>query len=423
MKTKLLNLRKTSQWMLIAFLAVAIVSCSKDDDGISEPPVGTNPPTILDCDFFNTDQVLVDDPEALVDYIVPCEAHVKAKLTVEPGVVIAFEHGAALFVENDAKLTMNGTADKPIILTGVEKEKGLWNGVLIESIDASNSMKYVTIEYAGSQSVSHSGGVYPAGLQVIKDGDVTIDHCTFQHCKDNGLFWQSSNYISITNSTFTKNDVPMKTSGWNQIKLYNNTNTYTGNVQDYVHMQYPGISNNNDKITWHKIDVPYYITTRIYNRFDVDHAQLVIEPGTDIIFATAETHLRILSDASITAVGTQEDPIIFRGKNGVKADWGFIDIYRSGSALNEIGFAEIKDAGGNMADIQAAVQVFDSSYLNIHDVNFTNNAGYAVGMKYEAAMPLPVLDHNNLTVDNGKKFCIGKNGSAISDPNDPDSTI
>lgn len=422
MKTTRKKQLKASRILFLAMLTLIAAACSKDD-GPSEPLVGTNPPIILDCDFFNTDQVLVDDPEAPVDYIITCETHVKAKLTVEPGVVIAFEPSAALFVEEAASLTMNGTEAKPIILTGVEKEKGLWNGVLIESIKESNSMKYVTIEYAGNQSVSHSGGVYPAGLQVIKGGDVTIDHCTFQHCKDNGLFWSSSKYISITNSIFTKNDVPMKTVGWNQIELYNNTNSYTGNVNDYVDMQYPGISYDNKKITWHKIDVPYYITTSIYNRFDVDHAQLVIEPGTDIIFATAETHMRILSDASITAVGTAEDPIIFRGKNGVKADWGYIDIYRSGSALNEIGFAEIKDAGGNMADIQAAVQVYDNSYLNIHDVNFTNNAGYAVGMKYAAAMPPPVLDHNNLTVDNGKKFCIGKNGSALSDPNDPDSTI
>lgn len=415
---------KTSRFTGLMAIAAMSIFASCDKEKTPEPtpdPIGTKDPIVLDCDYFKTDRVLKDDPEAAIDYIITCETHVKAKLTVEPGVVIAFEPAAALFVEEAASLTMNGTAAKPIILTGVDQEKGSWNGVLIESINASNSMKYVTIEYAGHQSVSHSGGVYPAGLQVIKEGDVSIDHCTFQHCKDNGLFWQSSKYISITNSTFTKNDVPMKTSGSNQVKLYNNTNTYTGNTNDYVDMQYPGISNEGQQITWSKIDVPYFVTTRIYNRFDVDHAQLVIEPGVDIIMATAETHLRILSDASITAVGTASDPIIFRGRNGVQADWGYIDIYRSGSALNEIGYAEIKDAGGSMADIQAAVQVFDNSYLNIHNVNFTNNAGYAVGMKYQAAMAPPVLDHENLTVDNGKKFCKGANGSPLADPNDPDS--
>jgi len=408
-------------YRIVTFTVISLVlfSCSSDDS-VDESIVEIAPPIILDCDYFNTDRVLVDNPDAPIDYIITCEAHVTAELTVEPGVVIAFEPAAALFVEEQASLTMDGTVDKPIILTGVENEKGLWNGVLIESNKASNSMKYVTIEYAGHQSVSHSGDVSPAGLQVIKDGDVTIDHSTFQHCIDNGLYWDSSKYISITNSIFTKNDVPMKTAGTNQIKLYNNTNTYTGNVNDYVHMQYPGISYNQEKITWHKIDVPYYLTTRGYNRFDVDHAQLVIEPGVDVIMATAEAHMRIRGDASITAVGTNEDPIIFRGKEDVKAAWGYI-IIQSGSSLNEIGHAKIKNAGNKMSNIQAATQIHYDSYLNLHDVDFTNNAGYAVGMLYTAAMPLPVLVYENISTDNGKKFSKGTNGNELSDPNDPNS--
>lgn len=421
MKTSKINLK--AGLMVLAAGALLWTACEKKENPTpgGGGSSGNNAAIELDCDYFKTDQVLIDDPEAPVDYIITCQAHVKAKLTVEPGVVIAFEPGAALYIEEGASFTMDGTSDKPILLTGVEKEKGLWNGVLVESIKPSNSMKYVTLEYAGHQSVSHSGGVYPAGLQVIKDGDVSIDHCTFQHCKDNGLFWQSSNYISITNSTFTKNDVPMMTSGWNQIKLFNNTNSYTGNVNDYVDLQFPGMDNNNDQITWHKIDVPYHITTRIYNRFDVDHAQLVIEPGTDIIMATAGTHMRILEDASITAVGTASDPIIFRGKNGVKADWGYIYIYSSGSPLNEIAHAKIQNTGGSMADIQAAIQVGYSSYLKLHDISFSDNAGYAVGMLYQAAMPWPVLDYSNLTVDNGKMFCKGANGRPLTDPNNPNS--
>src|SRR5690554_980365 len=262
--------------------------------------------------------------------------------------------------------------------------------------------------------------MYPAGLQVARSGDVTIDHCTFQHCKDNGLYWKSDKYISITNSIFNKNDVPMKTVGMNQIKVYNNTNTYTGNVNDYVHMQYPGISYDNNEITMHKLDVPYFVTTRIQNRYDVNHAKLIIEPGVDIIMATAETHIRILDDASIQAIGTQSEPITFRGVNGVKADWGYI-VVSSGSALNEIAYTDIKHAGNNMANMKAAVQVGYESYLNIHNVDFTTNAGYAIGMRYTGGMPNPVLDYSDLTTDNNKMFCKGANGDELQDPNDPNS--
>lgn len=411
-------LKNTANTALLTLgLLFAFASCTKTD-GPTPDPVGTNDAIALDCDYFSEDRILVNDPEAPVDYIISCKAKVTGKLTVEPGVVIAFTENASLNIEVAGSLKMDGTIDKPIILTGDTKDKGFWRGMLIESNKASNSMKHVTIEYAGSMSASNRGGMYPAGLQVSGDGDVTIDHCTFQYCNDNGLYWNSSKYISITNSTFTKNDVPMKTVGINQIKLYNNSNTYTGNGNDYVAMQYPGIDNEGKKITWNKIDVPYYITTRIYNNIGVDHAQLVIEPGVDIIMATAGTRLRIHQDASIYAVGTASNPIIFRGENSVKADWGCILIH-SGSALNEIGFAQIKDAGNSMSDIQAATQIDYNSYLNIHDVTFTNNPGYAIGMLYTGGMPPPVIAYSNLIVDNGKMFCNGRNGSELLDPNNP----
>lgn len=396
--------------------ALLLYSCSKDE---GTKPEGKNPAIELDCDYFKQDRVLTNDPEAPVDYIISCEANVTADLKIEPGVVIAFTENASLSFEEKSSFKIEGTADKPIVFTGTVKEKGVWRGVLVESNKASNTMKYVTIEYAGSKSTSHRGEMAPAGLQVAMDGDVKIEHCTFQHCKDNGLFWTSSKYISITNSQFTKNDVPMMSHGVSDIKLYNNTNDYTGNTNDYVHLQYSGIENDNKKITWNKINVPYYITTRNFNRFEVDKAELVIEPGVDIIFATAETRMRIRNDASISAVGTENDPIIFRGSNDIPAAWSFIYIF-SGSALNEIGHAKVQNAGHKMSEIQAAVQLNDNSYLNLHDVSFTKNAGYAVGM-HGRPSTWPVLVYADLTTDNNKMFCKGENGADLTDPNDPDS--
>src|SRR5690554_2167429 len=220
--------KQTHRLATFAVASLMLFSCSSDDDGLEpDDPTVINPPIVLDCSYFgeNPNVHLTDDPNAPVDYIVTCEAKVNGKLTVEAGVVIAFEPDASLRIFEDGSLQMIGTEAKPIVLTGIQPEKGLWRGMLIESNKASNVMNYVVIEYAGSSSASHSGGMYPAGLQVNADGDVTIDNCTFRHCKDNGLYWSSSKYISITNSVFTNNDVPMKTWGWNQIKLYNNTNT------------------------------------------------------------------------------------------------------------------------------------------------------------------------------------------------------
>lgn len=423
MKTKF---SKYGSLFVMVFLIIFVTACSSDDDssgGDDQNDTVLHEPILLDCDYFHEDRVLINDPDAPIDYIISCRADVTADLTIEPGVVIAFEEDASLSLREGSSLKMEGTEGSPIVLTGVEPDKGLWRGMLIESNKESNSMKYVTIEYAGSNNTSSSGGMSPAGLQVARDGSVTIDHCTFQHCQDNGLFWTSSKHISITNSVFTKNDYPMKTNGNNQIKLYNNTNTYIGNENDYVLLEYPGMDNDNKEITWHKIDVPYYITTRIYNRFDIKRADLIIEPGVEVIVATSGTHMRIMSDGgSIRAIGTPEEPIIFRGKNDVKGSWSHI-LIASSSALNEIAYMNIKNAGDLTSTPSGALRLQYGAYLNVHDVKFVNNVKYAISMLYQGGMSYPVIAYDNLTLDATPLMFGNKNDNELGDPNDPNSGI
>lgn len=409
---------------MISLLLIFATACSNDDnlsEDQGENPILTDEPVVLDCNYFNEDRILTNNPDAPVDYIINCEISVTAELKVEPGVVIAFTEDSSITIEEEGSVKMVGTSDSPIVLTGKEQEMGFWRGMLIALSPSNNVLEHVIIEYAGSKSTSHIG--FPnAGLQ-MDGGKASIINCTFRKNKGNGLYVREASYETIIqNSVFTENDTPMSTWGDNQIKFYNNTNSYQGNAKDFVELIYPGIDVDNEEIIWRKIDVPYKVTTRIHNRFDVDHAKLIIEPGVDVIMSTAESHMRIRNDASITAVGTANEPIIFRGENGVKADWGYI-IVSSGSALNEIGHAKFKDAGYNMADVKAVIVVDNSSFLQLHDVEFTNNAGYAVGMNYAPGAPWPVLEYNNLSVDNDKYFCKKYNGAELSNPNDPDSTL
>ncbi len=426
MKIALKKINKIVAVFFIASLVIFATSCSKDEEELGpeppEPPVAVNDPIVLDCDYFTQDRTLTDDPDAPVDYIINCVAKVFGSLTIDPGVVIAFEQDAALYIESSAgKITMDGTANKPIVLTGTQQTKGYWLGVLQLSTNPANSMKYVTIEYAGSNSMQWGWlGGFCSGNAAVMD----IDHCIFSNNNGAGISIVSADAasnFSITNSVMTGNDYPLYAGEMvNAISFCSSTNSYTGNVNDYVDLKYTGVVS--EDLTWEALDVPYRIQTPIYERFDIANSQLVIEPGTEIVFATAKSHIRVLDNSSIIAVGSANNPIIFRGANDVKADWGYIIIH-SGSALNEIGFAQIENAGFNMADIKAAVQIDDEAYLNIHDVEFTDNAGYAVGMLYYPTTAPPVIDYNNLIVDNGKKFCSGVNGPPLSDPNDPNSTL
>ena len=94
MKKIMKNQFKQMLFLTLCTMSLLVVSCSSEDDGPGEPPLGNAPPIELECDAFLQDLTLVDNPDAPVDYIVSCKASVKGKLTIEAGVVIAFTKDA-----------------------------------------------------------------------------------------------------------------------------------------------------------------------------------------------------------------------------------------------------------------------------------------------------------------------------------------
>src|SRR5690606_16392590 len=149
--------KHTHKVATIGLVSLMIFACSSDDD-VDETLDPTNPteeivePIILDCGIFSESEVhLTDDPNAPVDYIMNCDPVVDGDLTIDPGVVIAFKSDAGMRIGKygNGKVQMKGTAEKPIVLTGVNKSKGSWRGIQISSDNKANVMEYVTVEYAG----------------------------------------------------------------------------------------------------------------------------------------------------------------------------------------------------------------------------------------------------------------------------------
>ena len=93
-----------------------------------------------------------------VDYVVNTSVTVAGGvLTIEPGVVAAFEASRMLRISSTGGISAAGTAQEPIILTGVQPTRGYWGGVYLDaSGHASNQISHTTIEYAGIASLSGS---------------------------------------------------------------------------------------------------------------------------------------------------------------------------------------------------------------------------------------------------------------------------
>jgi len=140
------NRHALSNWLIItiifgllpAFLLVQ--GCKKDED-----PVDTDP-VILDCDYFETDRVLEDDPNRPVDFIVTCVAKVEGDIEIREGVVIEFQDDAGLYVEVGT-LKAEGTSSNKVVFTGVNKIKGSWRGIFYASKSTNNILDHAVVSY------------------------------------------------------------------------------------------------------------------------------------------------------------------------------------------------------------------------------------------------------------------------------------
>ncbi|HEX9958612.1 MAG TPA: PKD domain-containing protein, partial [Fibrella sp.] len=90
----------------------------------------------------------------LPDYIVTKSIDVNHELTINPGVVIAFERDVRLNVNDGGGLLIaRGTAENRIKFVGVQKTKGYWVGLSLYSGSNANTLEYVDVMHAGSRAI------------------------------------------------------------------------------------------------------------------------------------------------------------------------------------------------------------------------------------------------------------------------------
>src|SRR5690606_35590913 len=339
MKTKHLRLTKTGYWILVAFMTIAISSCSNDDDQDitapdPTPPVEENLPVTLDCNAFqanNTEAMTVlEDRNDGVDYIITCIASVEVDLQIEAGVVIAFEEAAGMIVRGGASLSAEGTADKPISFTGLTPTKGSWKGIMSMSPSVKNKLDYVVMQYAGDGGLTSNSD--PASLILLSDSYFRISNTTIKDGLNYGISAPGHTYnVEITDCTISGCEIP----------LFLDTNIipnlsggdYQGNATDVIRVSAGGKGAINKDQTWKKFPIPY----RVDDIVVVGGAQWTIEPGVVIEFEdTRGLELDKMFDdgSAIIAVGTPEDPIIFTGETKAPGAWRALSIRRTSSVNN-----------------------------------------------------------------------------------------
>lgn len=362
---------KITSIFMMCILSLAAISCSSDDDP-AEVPQNVDP-IELDCDYFLENRTLVDNPNAPIDYIISCVAQVRGNLTIEPGVVIAFTPDSGLnFYETVSSIKAVGTANKPIVLTGTLPIRGSWRGIFIDSSNPGNIMEHVTVSYGGGESFNSNDD--RGNIIVYADGALTLKNCNINNSETSGLNAVYGNTsLTLQNNVFSGNAHPLLINTVYATQT-SATDNYAGNDLDRV-LLYNYSAEFQTPSVWKNINVPYRVTT-LYGSAVVARGELTIEPGVTIEMAPG-TSINIRETGGLKMVGTAASPIIIRGVNTVPGSWNGIKMDGT-NPMNEIGFAQISNAGEDPTNNRGAVSLWYNAKLYIHDTQFKDLASCGV---------------------------------------------
>lgn len=350
-------------WMLLGVLVFILTSCEKEK---TEEPIVEKEPIELDCNYFNEDRILENDPERPIDYVISCEMRIRGtKVEVEPGTVIAFTQNGSISLQSDNEGSFRavGTADQAIVFKGTSSQKGHWKGVKIKSGNQNNEIKHAVIRDAGQTG---------SGLEVSLNGDLRLTHTTFENNKDFALeidglsqaSYKDKSIVKVSDNDFKNNDKALRINS-NKIEAIEKSNTFTDNEADYIEVV---SANTLEDATWYNHGLAYRMTSGIELR-----SKITIEAGVEIEMPQGSAFYVENGAPGIKAIGTKEDPIVITGIEKTPEYWRGIKI---SSSWPENEFRNvIVEYIGNGATGGSNFRNFmvnGSSYMKINDVTFNH---------------------------------------------------
>jgi len=308
-----------------------------------------------------------------------------ALLTIMPGVTIYFAADTGLTVLSDGRLVAEGTAAAPIKLTGNLAVRGYWRGLHFSSSgSADNRLDYVTIEYGGGYDFF---GWETARANLVLSGTVSsptrisVTNCTLRESAGAGFFTDESVEVDeFGGNTITANATAAGVTSAAVLDFLDDTSTYQGNVLDVIYVSGDDIDSAR---TWPALDAAYVFTTGT-----TVHAALTIAPGATLKFQEG-VGFTVLTDGSLTAVGTAEQPILFTGEAEVPGHWNGLYFSSSNSYSNRLEHVTVEYGGGYEFfgwDTARTNLVLNGSVLEVNNCTFQHSAGWGIWVSSDSTL-------------------------------------
>lgn len=354
------------------------------------------------------------------DYLVESNVAVKAKLTVQPGVVVHFKDEAALVIETGGgSLIAQGAENKRILFTSAnEAGEVLWKGILVKSSSTENKIEYADITFGGGGDMVYADGWRRANIGIAENGKLGISNSTISRSGADGIFVvQSGSLTTFSNNIFSSNaDFPLSLS-INEVGSLNTSNTFNEDEntarRETVIRIYDSVLKSDQ--VWS--DVGSGVSLRFVGDPSVE-AKLTINEGVKMEFDQGVI-MRVKSEGTLIAKGSEDKKVIFTSSDiGAGKKWGGI-LIESSSVQNELSHAEVLHAGGqeNLMYFQGwrggNIALGDNAKLSLTNSVIAHSSAHGLVLHGSAA--LPAFEENYFHDNEGYPVLLSANMAGMAD--------
>ncbi len=380
---------------LFGLLAALAAACG-DDDGTTPMDMALDmaadcgAPEVLATGTVDVARLPdVHVPPSCVDYRVPAggtnRLGVNGALTIEPGVVIAFEAETGVRVSGEGSLSAVATDALPIRFQGATAAPGAWAGLFFDEGTGEGSvLEGVTVRDAGGAPLL---GDVAASLVYNGSGGLRVSASRFEGSAGYGAFLNFRGRATLGANTFTGNALGPVLAAANVGDTLDAAGSYGGNDVDAVSVLARTVD---AAATWNDLGVPYRVLEDLNPEGLAIRAQLTVAAGTTIELETGMA-MNVVGGGGLTAVGTASEPITFTraGGDGGTDFWKglrigdttststltFVDIAYGGSSP----FGVSDDRSANLVLTQNSDEV---EVVRIEDCTLRDGAGYGLFVRF-----------------------------------------
>lgn len=320
------------------------------------------------------DSVTIHDPG--IPYLQAQNLYVmeSSELTIEAGVNYRFS--ADMFLEvgwnsSDPTLFIQGTEASPVVFEGQGNEPGYWRNLIVgPNVRTNSEISYLTIRNGG-------GDEDPA---LLVRSAITLEHVTLDGNETGAQIGEQGLDPDSANLTITATEsVPLTVEGPNALVTLPKGGSYTGNSDDVIAIEGADYEVSG---TIADLGVPYRVINSLYT---YDGSSLTIDPGVTFEMS-ADTFITFGwngTAATVNAVGTEEDPIVFVGTDASAGSWRGLNVGVNVTTDSSFQYLSVEHAG-NPANAATSAAINLDAAVAVQNCWFNEIAGYGVKLDQEA---------------------------------------